>query len=642
MTAPATPEPAPSSAFDVLRDDWRRTSWWELLRDGYLSFDRRTLGFTRLMLGFYLIMDLCRRSHAWWQMFSDEGVLPNHLNLFRPQGWGNFSIVNAFSTRGETWVFFFVVLATYLCLFVGYKTKIAQVLALIFVTGMNGRVLLIENGGYVVQNLLLLWTVFLPLGDRFSVDALLRSMKLRRERSAAELNDRTDRVEPRLLTPHVTVLGLVLLIQLAAIYFFNIVHKTGPAWHNGTAVHYVLYVDRMVTPLVAMARDYIPNFAIIFMTWSAVLGEGSLPFFLLLPLFRVWMKRAAIVVINMLHIAFGTTFVLGPFAWALCVFSTLLFSREDWELAIRTMRRTHRARTIAFSPRSSAQLALCRLLKRVDTFELLTFEEHAADNLAVIRPSGQRVRGAEAVIDVLCVIPVFPAIAWTLRLPPLRQLTDAAVRYFETHRTSTRFHFGAPTPTVAFEPSPLGRVRRGAVVTLRELATLVMFAGALNQAAVELWVLKPYKFKQPEATRVLAHKMRFLQGWFMFAPNPVMDDGTIVVDAITVDGRHVDPFWNEAPNFDLIHAKSFGYNQIWSDYFNRMHLPGNSGYRDAMRDYLLRLPERTGDPNDAIVSGDVYWVKDMNPRWDQTESYNEERVKLFSFTNPKHGPDHSS
>ena len=122
----------------------------------------------------------------------------------------------------------------------------------------------------------------------------------------------------------------------------------------------------------------------------------------------------------------------------------------------------------------------------------------------------------------------------------------------------------------------------------------------------------------------------------MFSPNPVMDDGTIVVDALTIDGRHVDPFWATTPNFDLIHAKSFGYNQIWSDYFNRMHLPGNSYYREAMKDYMYRLPQRTGHPEDEIVSGDVYWVQDMNPKWNETSSWKEERNKLFSFENPRH------
>ena len=132
--------------------------------------------------------------------------------------------------------------------------------------------------------------------------------------------------------------------------------------------------------------------------------------------------------------------------------------------------------------------------------------------------------------------------------------------------------------------------------------------------------------------------MRYLQGWFMFSPQPVTDDGIIVVDAVTIDGRHVDPFTEQPPNFDLLHAKSFGYSQIWSDYYNRIQLPANRSFRDSMTAYMHRLPERTGNPNDELVSGEVFWVHDMNPRWGTRESFQQQNKKLFSF-GEEHKPD---
>ena len=57
-----------------------------------------------------------------------------------------------------------------------------------------------------------------------------------------------------------------------------------------------------------------------------------------------------------LHTGFGSTFVLGPFAWALCVFSTLLFTRDDWEVSYRTMRRAEREVTVLYDPTSPATL----------------------------------------------------------------------------------------------------------------------------------------------------------------------------------------------------------------------------------------------------------------------------------------------
>lgn len=53
-----------------------------------------------------------------------------------------------------------------------------------------------------------------------------------------------------------------------------------------------------------------------------------------------------------------------------------------------------------------------------------------------------------------------------------------------------------------------------------------------------------------------------------------------------------------------------------------------------MKQYIYRLPKRTGNPNDAIVKGEVYWLHDMNPRFGRTKSYGFEAKKLFSFTNP--------
>src|SRR5262245_17981415 len=86
-TPPARPAPKP-----------RAPGFWSLIRDNYLSFDRRTLGFTRILLGFLLVMDLLRRTWSWKDMYSTEGVLPNHVNLWRPQAYGAWSLFNAFST----------------------------------------------------------------------------------------------------------------------------------------------------------------------------------------------------------------------------------------------------------------------------------------------------------------------------------------------------------------------------------------------------------------------------------------------------------------------------------------------------------------------------------------------------------------
>ncbi len=614
----------------------------EVLRDGYLTFDRRTLGATRLLLGFYLILDLIHRGRSWSALYSTDGVYPNNLNLSRSQGM--FSLFDAFSTPGEVRVLWALMLVTFTCLLIGYRTKVAQVLALFLVTGMNIRLPAIENGGYIVQNLLLMWTCFLPLGDRFSFDALRASMKRRREASADELNDRSALLLPEQQAPLLTLLAPVLLIQLAAIYFFNVVHKTGPAWKDGTAVHYVLYVDRMATPGVALVRDHLPNWSIRFMTRAAMAMEAGLSLALLSPLARTWSRRLAIVMMNGLHIVFGVTFVLGPFSWALCVFSTLLFSADDWEIAARTMRRVYRARVVIFDPRKPGALLVCRVLMRLDHFELLTFREGEPGPLgiAIEGRDGALLGRSVAFADLLSALPLGPLMALPLRGLP--RLFDPLFAAIERHDVSRWLGQRQAPRFTESAPSPLRRGACTARVIVRELMILAMFVAAVNQAMVELWVVtKRIKVPHPEPLLSLAHKLQLNQGWFMFSPNPVMEDGTIVVDAITVDGRHVDPFSIHVepytlrePDFDLLHAKSLRTNQIWGDYFNRAH--GAGAVSDAMKAYLLKLPQRTGRAEDALVSGDVFWVTDVNPRWNETASYKLEKNKIFSFDNPDAHP----
>jgi hypothetical protein len=628
-----------------------------LAQNSWLTFDRRTLGFTRIILATFLIFDLFRRGAAWEEMFGDKGVLPSFVITNRPQAQG-FSLLHGFTTPLELWLLFGVILLVYVLLLVGWKTKVMQILSMFFVASMNGRVLLIENGGYVVQNLLLLWTVFMPLGDRFSVDAMLASMRRKRETSVAELNDRADLVDPHRLRPFVSFVGVALVFQISAIYYFNVVHKTGPDWKvNFSAVHYVLYVDRMVTPIVGMVRDLAPFPILRFMTMSVIAAEALIPFCMFLPQivifgfdFKLWLKRFGLILINFLHIGFGSSFVLGPFAWSLCVFSTVLIAPQDWELFARVMRRPSRARTVVLDTRSGAALLFARLVARLDRHGLIGFAEattaeERAKKLVVLRRDGSEVTGPRAVAEVLAATPVGPLWAWVFRVPPVSSLL--AWMFRAEPRAVSRF-FGLSARAREARPlAPLTRRLQIGGLVFSEMVCGFVFVAELNQAFVELWstkkrwsetiavINKKYDLKlktQSEGMGLIPHKMRYLQGWFMFSPNPVKDDGVIVCDAVTADGRHIDPYTGQPPNFDLQNARSYGYSQIWSDYFNRIHMSGNRAYRDATVEYLRRLHERTGNPNDRLVSGEVFWVRDTNPRWNTRKSYAQVNELLFTFS----------
>src|SRR6185369_11821446 len=148
----------------------------------------------------------------------------------------------------------------------GWHTRVMHVLAAILLVSINSRNIMLENGGWVVLTLLTVWSMFLPLGRRFSVDALRASLGARRETSVEALNDRS--APERDTRPVVSFAVAALILQWVVIYYFNVVHKGGHEWRDGTAVYYFFQQDRMVTMFGAWLRDYIPVGGYKLMTYS--------------------------------------------------------------------------------------------------------------------------------------------------------------------------------------------------------------------------------------------------------------------------------------------------------------------------------------------------------------------------------------
>ncbi|MGH7269833.1 MAG: hypothetical protein ACREJ3_05325, partial [Polyangiaceae bacterium] len=111
------------------------------------------------------------------------------------------------------------------------------------------------------------------------------------------------------------------------------------------------------------------------------------------------------------------------------------------------------------------------------------------------------------------------------------------------------------------------------------------------------------------------------EGWGLFAPDAPVNDEMVVVDALTSSGRHVDPY-NEAGS--RVHALPvsdipvrLGEDSFFCDY--SLRIPGAGAYHQALQDWILRYPERTGNPGDAIVSFEAFKLEHASPKPGQTE-----------------------
>ncbi|MEM7436777.1 MAG: HTTM domain-containing protein [Myxococcota bacterium] len=146
------------------------------------------------------------------------------------------------------------------------------------------------------------------------------------------------------------------------------------------------------------------------------------------------------------------------------------------------------------------------------------------------------------------------------------------------------------------------------------LAFLVVVA--TSQVLVENPAITRFvKVPQPEWMRASVMIFRLNQGWKMFAANAPRDDAWVVIDAVTEDGRHVDPMNELASRYSdptLREIPPFlGHNYYWCDYIVR--IKGFRAYYPALTDWLFRYHERTGNDEDRIVSFKAYWITHIPP-----------------------------
>jgi hypothetical protein len=130
----------------------------------------------------------------------------------------------------------------------------------------------------------------------------------------------------------------------------------------------------------------------------------------------------------------------------------------------------------------------------------------------------------------------------------------------------------------------------------------------------------------PEVAAAVTY-LNLFQGWSMFAPDAPTTDLNVVVDAVTVDGRHVDPFSEiatpGAPAPGMTIPVASGPSWLFYGYEN--HIVGRPEYFQAFQEWILRYPDRTGRNQDRLVSFQVFVVEDdspplgeqlpRNPRW---------------------------
>lgn len=617
----------------------------EQLRDIYLRVDPRSLGLFRIALGVALLVDLGFRAAVAVPFYSNAGLLPNHTLLWAPMASPQLSFFFTLSTPSEVRLGMAVCALVFAAFTLGYRTRVSHGLSLLCLMGLNHRLVPLENGGDVVMNVLCVFSLFVPLGARFSVDAVVASLAARREHHPQELADRVAMLaaRPESTRPVTSIAVLALRLQLGVIYFFNVLHKSGPTWLDGTAVHYALHQDRLVSALGVFLRDHAPHGAITAASYGTLLLEAFGALAVLSPLGSLALRGLAVVLLPALHLAFAACLDLGIFSFAMITFFPLLLHRRHWALLGRLLSRgAHRV--VYFDVDCGMCFALARLASRLDVLGRLTLlgndgelpegVTRARVEATLITRDPERGRIFErsaAVAQVIRVLPLGAPVAALMRLPGLSWLLDQLYDLVALRRAriSAFLGFGVcgvarpvvPASDVGGPPSAARMAVERAATGLREGMLSVLFLACalavLNgNRAVPPWLRIP----SPAPLVKVVDSLRLYQTWSMFAPDAPTDDYALSVVAVTREGRVVDPYNQVASDVPgpLNTIPTLGQDQFFTAYSLLLPHPHFQFYRGAFEAWILDYPKRTGRPQDEIVRFVVYQLSDRTPPPGQT------------------------
>lgn len=254
--------------------------------DRLFGIDTRSLAAFRIAAGAIVCVNVALRVPLLVDLYTEHG--PIYKSAYP----------SLFALVGDAWwpgLLLGLLFVSGALLSVGKWTRVANVLCWLLLFDLHRRNPLVLDGGDKFLQHMLLWSAFLPLGARWSLDA--------RGRGADHP------VPARVLSPA----SAALLLQPAAIYFFSALLKGRyPMWHDGTAAYYAVAQDIWARPF----ADWVaarPGPLTQGLTFATLLAEAACPLLCFSPWRTSLARGIAFVSLVLMQIGFAVSLELNLF-----------------------------------------------------------------------------------------------------------------------------------------------------------------------------------------------------------------------------------------------------------------------------------------------------------------------------------------
>jgi len=278
------------------------------------DLDARSLALFRILMGGLVCVKILQLWPDLGLIFADNGLLPRALlagNATPPWQW--LSVY----AWGASSLFVHIVAALHLgvavAFILGWQTRWMTPLLWFLTFSLNMRNPLILNGGDKVMTVFLFWGMFLPLGSRFSLDGLRRTIGWKGPSFAAVFG------------------GTCFVLQLVTLYVLSGYAKSHPVWGTDhSAVRYALMNEAYVRPLGTLMLEYGGFLNIL--TMATLFLEQVVIFLILCPVYSVLFRVVVPLLFAAFHLGIAFTLDVGLFSYACIIVWVALLPGEmfDW------------------------------------------------------------------------------------------------------------------------------------------------------------------------------------------------------------------------------------------------------------------------------------------------------------------------
>jgi hypothetical protein len=290
---PRTPAATPPGFFQRLGGQLSRRA------AASCTLDTRSLAAYRIGLGLLLLTDSLLRTRDFTLMFGPEGMLPLaaiadyfggdstnwSIACWRDAAWWGGAILAAEGLAG-------------LALVAGWQTRPATIVGWVALVSVVRRTAPTTNAGDLWLGCQLFWSMFLPLGERWSLDA-------RQRMSGGAATGAGPAVAVR------SIASAALVLQLAAVYLGAGLAKCNPTWFEGEPVVHALSVHDHGTLLGTLLVQFpwLTRAA----QWGVLAGEIALPL-VLIAVPRPRVRGGLVALFVGYHLVIWLTMTVGLFA----------------------------------------------------------------------------------------------------------------------------------------------------------------------------------------------------------------------------------------------------------------------------------------------------------------------------------------